>query len=168
MASPSLYCLKVLTPNSSIIAWIRSCVGPTQAPPLSIHDPSSRGTVKGRPPTRSRASSNATEWPACLTRSAAVRPAKPAPTTHTSTSVMVTMPTRKGQGRQSKTLVSGRGSPSDRQALDAVNELRQQSRWFAGHGDVGDFTSQFIEDDPDLTTSQVGPQTEMRASAAEA
>ena len=61
-----------------------------------------------------------------------------------------------------------RGSPRNRQALDAVNELRQQSRWFAGHGDVRDFAAQFVEDDSDLTTSQVGPQTEMRASAAEA
>ena len=45
-------------------------------------------SVKVRPPTRSRASSSATDCPACFNRNAAVRPAKPAPTTQTSTSAM--------------------------------------------------------------------------------
>ena len=68
---------------------MRSWPGPTHAPPRSIHDPSSRTSVKVRPPTRSRASSSATECPACLSRNAAVRPAKPAPTTQKSTSAMI-------------------------------------------------------------------------------
>jgi hypothetical protein len=38
-------------------------------------------------------------------------------------------------------LMSARRSPGDRQALDAVDELRQQPRGFRRRDDVGDFTS---------------------------
>src|ERR1700748_844276 len=57
--------------------------------------------------------------------------------------------------------LSPRGSPGHRQGLDAMKELREQSRRFAGHRDVGDFAAQFVEDAPDLATSQVGAQAEM-------
>jgi hypothetical protein len=50
-------------------------------------DPSGSSKVQMRPPTRSRASRTATDWPAWLNRSAAVSPAYPAPTTHTSASM---------------------------------------------------------------------------------
>src|SRR5258705_13411136 len=50
--------------------------------------PSGRWSVHTRPPTRSRASSTTTERPACARRHAAVRPAKPAPTTQTSARVV--------------------------------------------------------------------------------
>src|SRR5947209_13763236 len=89
MASPSRYCWYSGTSNSDISALIRSCPGPIHAPPRSTHEPSARTSVYVRPPTRSRASSNVTEWPACCNRSAAVNPANPAPTTQKSTSAMV-------------------------------------------------------------------------------
>src|SRR6201993_5596902 len=64
--------------------------------------------------------------------------------------------------------LTARGSPGDRQPLDAVDELRQQPRGFLDRDDVGYLAAQFVEHDPDLTTSQVGAQAEMGTPAAEA
>src|SRR4029450_9910882 len=63
---------------------MRSWVGPIHWPPWSIGVPSAAGTVRVRPPTRSRASSTTTSAPASTSRRAAARPASPAPTTTTS------------------------------------------------------------------------------------
>src|ERR1700758_5150493 len=64
--------------------------------------------------------------------------------------------------------LTARGSPGDRQPLDAVDELRQQPRGFLDRDDVGDLAAQFVEGDPDLATSQVGAQAEMGTAPAEA
>ena len=64
-----------------------SCSGPMKQPPMSTGTPPSEVRVQTRPPTRSRASRTTTERPACLSRRAAVRPARPAPTTQTSASL---------------------------------------------------------------------------------
>src|SRR5438477_3457006 len=55
--------------------------------PMSANCPSAKPsrTVKTRPPTRSRASSTTTSWPAACTSVAATSPARPAPTTTTFT-----------------------------------------------------------------------------------
>lgn len=60
------------------------------------------------------------------------------------------------------------GRPGHRQRFDAVDELRQQPRGLVRRHDIGDLAAQFVEDDADLTTSQVGAQAEMRTAAAEA
>src|SRR6516225_8197754 len=73
-----------------------------------------------------------------------------------------------GPGAPSDRGLTARGSPGDRQPLDAVDELRQQSCGFLDRDDVGYLAPQFVEDDPDLTTGQVGAQAEMGTSAAEA
>ena len=59
-------------------------VGPTKVAPRSEISPPPIGWLRARPPTRSRASRTITERPAWTSLKAAVRPAKPAPTTTTS------------------------------------------------------------------------------------
>src|SRR2546430_1984697 len=63
---------------------MRSCVGPVNMPPSSAYRVRSSGWFSTRPPTRVRASSTSTERPAAAIARAAVRPARPAPTTMTS------------------------------------------------------------------------------------
>src|ERR1700761_2012039 len=60
-----------------------------------------------------------------------------------------------------------RGSPGDRQALDAVDELRQQQRRFFGGDDVWYLVAQFIEEHPDLATGQICAEAEMRTATTE-
>jgi len=54
---------------------------------MSTGTPSAEVQVHTRPPTRSRASKTATDWPAWDKRRAAVSPANPAPTAQTSGSI---------------------------------------------------------------------------------
>ena len=61
-----------------------SCVGPTNVPPRSDTLPPPSSWFCTRPPTTLRASSTTTDLPALTRSRAAVRPANPAPTTHTS------------------------------------------------------------------------------------
>ncbi len=84
--SPSTKVLNVLTPVSFASACRRSWFGPMKQPPMSTGTPPSVVWVQTRPPTRSRASSTTTDCPAWDRRRAAVNPARPAPTTQTSAS----------------------------------------------------------------------------------
>src|SRR3954447_9023612 len=58
-----------------------SWVGPTNVPPRSDHTPPPSSWFQTRPPTRLRASRTTTFLPLAASARAAVRPAKPAPTT---------------------------------------------------------------------------------------
>jgi len=62
----------------------RSFPNDFRAVSTSVTSPPGIGAFRDRPPTRSRASSTTTEWPARRSLRAAVSPAKPAPTTTTS------------------------------------------------------------------------------------
>src|SRR6478735_5850997 len=64
---------------------MRSWVGPTYSPPISVMWPPASGALSRRPPTRSRASRTTTEWPFFFRARAAASPEMPAPTTTTST-----------------------------------------------------------------------------------
>ena len=71
------------SPNRFSSASNACWAGPTHWPPESTRRPGTPGTstVRVRPPTRSLASSTMTSRPEATRRSAAVRPATPAPTT---------------------------------------------------------------------------------------
>ena len=73
-------------PSSAISAWIFNWVGPTNVAPMFATSLAPRPIerLKHRPPTRSRASSTITDLPDLCSWRAAVRPARPAPTTTTS------------------------------------------------------------------------------------
>ena len=80
---PAWWVGNVSIPRSATSFAIRSCVGPIHCPPRSRWSPS-ESTEYVRPPTRSRASRTTAFTPAADSRRAAVSPASPAPTTHTS------------------------------------------------------------------------------------
>src|SRR4051794_10954330 len=71
-------------PSSFMSASTRSCVGPTNCAPASSCLPPGSSWLSVRPPTRSRASSTSTDFPALATARAALSPARPPPTTMTS------------------------------------------------------------------------------------
>ena len=81
--SPSRYRWYVSSPRSAMTSMSASWSGETHWPPTSSIAPSMT-SVHSRPPTRSRASSTATDRPAFFSSFAAVRPAAPAPTITTS------------------------------------------------------------------------------------
>src|SRR5579862_9767855 len=61
--------------------------------PLSVA-PSLESSERARPPGMPAASNTVTSWPACLARTAAARPAQPAPTTAILTSASAAAPLR--------------------------------------------------------------------------
>src|SRR6202030_1098765 len=63
---------------------------------------------------------------------------------------------------------SARRRPGDWERLDPVDERRQQPRGLFGRDDIGYLAVQFLEHHPDLATSQVGAQAEVRTTATEA
>src|SRR5579875_483995 len=83
--SPGTPAGNVSIPSSRASPSTCPCVGPTYAPPASTTAPPPSSWLSVRPPTRGRASSTTTERPARVSSRAAVRPARPAPTTTTST-----------------------------------------------------------------------------------
>src|SRR5262249_39692027 len=74
---------KVVSESSRASASMRRCPGPIHCPPRSTHCPPP-SFLQVRPPTRSRASRTTTLAPRRVSSRAAVRPARPAPTTTTS------------------------------------------------------------------------------------
>src|SRR5262249_13385272 len=103
--------------------------------PTSAYCPSWRParTVSTRPPTRSRASSTTTSWPARRTSRAATRPDRPAPTT-----ISRMRPPRRIPGSQRGAHLGGRALAAPDRALhvrlrrvvageeDSVSRLREQ------------------------------------------
>ena len=90
---PVVYVGKVSTFKRLANSIRCSCVGPTHWPPTSTTLPSPRSQLSVRPPTRSSASRTTTDRPASVRASAAVSPARPAPTIATSTEIGFTLST---------------------------------------------------------------------------
>src|SRR6185437_10196525 len=89
----------VATPSSAASPRMCRWAGPANWPPTSTTCPSARRWFSTRPPTRSRASRTSTLAPARCSSRAAVRPARPAPTTTTSASARPAMPRVSTSGR---------------------------------------------------------------------
>src|SRR5438270_590060 len=96
--------------------------------------PPAAESLQVRPPTRSRASSTATVYPSATSMRAVVRPAKPAPTTQTSTSslavgISAKIPT---DGMFCPMVPAGRRTQAQRSATTRQAIIDSARRLFAG------------------------------------